>query len=386
MNTVHDDYLHTINSSHSSKREVGKLAILCLTEHGVKLALRLSQSFAGACIVYIPERLQKQISMENEEIVFFSQWQETMGEVFRSHSDIVCIMAVGIVVRSIAELLECKLSDPAIVVMDEKGEFAVSLLSGHVGGANALAKQMAALTNGTAVITTSTDVHQKPAVDMLALELQATIEPREHIKIINRTLAEDGQVYITSPYPLKDEYTQGFLPIYETQMHTDQSQLAEACVYVSPYQIITRHEIYTHLIPQNMVVGIGCRKGIAYADLQAALCAVLDDFQIHRKSIKSFVTIDFKQQEQAICELSEHWQLPLLTVTKEQIAELDAEYVPSAWVQKTIGVGGVCEPAAKIASNQGITVVPKQIHKGVTISIAMEKSPWWDWDREIKNS
>jgi cobalt-precorrin 5A hydrolase len=412
--------------------KVNKTAIFALTEKGSLLALKLAKmledSFNEETInVFIPKRLKNKTMDLNYELNnakffkkhYFNNWQETFTGAFRNYKNIICIMAAGIVVRTMAPCLDSKLNDPAVVVVDEKGEYAISLLSGHVGGANKLAKIVASKLGGQAVITTATDVNKKPAVDMLAVKIDATLKPIGLLKVFNRFLAEGKEVFVTSPFPIKPEVTEGFtwqnwtdsfiekpgaVSVTDTNSKVSiPDSYKETCstVIISPYIYdlsdtnindtvknnadIKRFSPYVmQLLPKNLVVGIGCRRGVLLEDVESAYNYVLDEFKINGSCIKCLATIDFKGEEGALRLLSKKLQIPLITVTKQEINTLEGTFEPSSWVQKTIGVGGVCEPAARIAAKRGITIVPKQKIGQVTISVAMERSWWLDLDRETE--
>jgi cobalt-precorrin 5A hydrolase len=304
-------------------------------------------------------------------------------------------MAAGIVVRSLAPLLQSKYLDPAVVVVDEKGQYAISLLSGHIGGANRLAAQVAQVLGGKAVITTATDVQGKTAADLISLDLDAIIEPPENLKIINRCLAEEQNVHLYSPWPLIEEIKSGFL--WEgwpstSQFGNDTYSLANEVYqdsFIEPAVIISHRRShpedisqYLCLKPRNLAVGIGCRRGVCYNDVYSALTGVLKNYNIDERCIKHLASIDLKADEKALNLLAEEMNVTFLTFSQEEILTLEGTYQESVWVKETIGVGGVCEPVARLACRQGITVVPKQKMGPVTISVAMERSWWLDWDRE----
>lgn len=363
--------------------KVSKLtAILSLTKKGAELAIKLGELLDNDGVVYIPKRLETpEHTKGKSQLIFFENWQKTFEEVFGEYSQIICIMATGIVVRSLAPLLKSKFTDPAVVVVDEKGSFAISLLSGHVGGANSLAQEIAGKLKGQAVITTATDVRQKPALDMIAKKLDAIAVQRDRIKLFNRLLVEDKTVYLTSPFPIKFSIKEGFT------WQNWNSNLKEPIAIISPYKLYNLNlQNYLHILPKNLVVGIGCRKGISLEDAQRALDETLDRYGIDQRSIKSLATIDFKGEEEGLKLLSQKMQIPLYTVTKEEINALEGTFEPSDWVKKSIGVGGVCQPAAKLVAMKGITIVPKQKIGPVTISVAVERSWWLDLDLETETS
>ncbi len=356
-----------------------KVSILCLTGRGAELAIRLGKDMEG-CRLYIPLRLK--CSCSAKSVTYFKDWQETFREAFENSSQLICIMAAGIVVRSLASLIVSKHSDPAVVVMDEEGNHVISLLSGHIGGANRLAEELASKTGGRAVITTATDVANKRAVDLLAMEIDAVLDPFSSLKGINRALAEDCAVNIYSPWPLVPGIKEGFTWQEWPELGDEQaSGFSQPAVIISWKQYDLRDSELIQLRPRNLVIGIGCRKDISLAALEQAINEVIHKFSLDRNCVKCLATIDLKAEEKAIKELAEKNKLPLITFSNKEIAVLDGTFEPSSWVRDKIGVGGVCEPAARLGANLGMTLVPKQKIGPVSISVAMERSWWWDWDR-----
>ena len=363
------------------------IAILCLTRNGARQGHKLAARMPGSHL-FLPDRLRKE-SEAGSQAKFFDDFAACFSRVFRNYAGMICIMASGIVVRSLGGLMTSKYKDPAVVVVDEKGRYAISLLSGHQGGANSLAKMAAAYLGGQAVITTATDVNGKPAVDMMARDIDALIKPPGNIKLINRALAEGETVYLYSPWPLNPEWGQGFVsrPWRNATgglngIETDRIQ-APAVVLDCRYSPRNSDELI-FLLPRNLHLGIGCRKGVDYEQLKLAVRTVLDVFCIDKGCIVSLASIDIKAREAALLRLARELQLPLRLFAREELAVLEGSFEGSEWVKQNIGVDGVCEPAARLAAKTGTTIVPKQKIGPVTISVAMEKSWWWDWDQEIR--
>ncbi len=376
-------------------------AIIALTATGAKLAFHIAPSIEDA-VVFVPQRLQNHVSpVPGLKVEYFSEWEPIFSRAFRQFSYIVCIMAAGIVVRTLASLLVSKYQDPAVVVTDEKGRYVISLLSGHIGGGNALAHRVAAITRGQAVITTATDVHEKPALDLLAQKMGAKPEPLMQVKKISRMLVENQTVNLYSNLPLVISVTRGFQycgwpwgTMLRPQDHTmlfqrgealtvKENSIKEPAVIIS-HQIVHRQGLTSciRLVPQNLVMGIGCRRGVELDQLQTAIQQVIAQYHLSPASISALATIDFKTGEPGLQLMAQKMELPLIGVSKDQIMALEGTYTPSHWVYENIGVGGVCEPAALIVASRGYLMVPKQKIGPVTISIAMAKSWWLDWDRE----
>ncbi|MCX5780740.1 MAG: cobalt-precorrin 5A hydrolase [Firmicutes bacterium] len=328
----------------NTEDKIGITAILCLTERGAELAVKLSQLMVPSTVL-VPERLQPLYSTgAGGAVCFFSQWRDTFADVFSKYKRIICIMAAGIVVRSLANLTSSKFNDPAIVVVDEAGRFAISLLSGHVGGANRLAEEVAGHLCGQAVITTATDVNNKPAVDLMAARMDACLEPLAKAKLINRLLAEGQNVYLYSPWPVVETIKSDFN--WQEWPQIAAEQFREPAVIIGPHTLRPDFQSeYVQIKPRNLVVGIGCRRGVSRDEIRAALAESLEKFNLDETCVKSLATIDIKADEEGIRQLSLEMGIPMVIVTKAQIDALDGSYEASEWVKEKVGVGGVCEPA-----------------------------------------
>ena len=218
------------------------IAIIALTKGGRELAKQLSDILPYSKVLELQGGINK---------TFSSAWQE--------YESFVCIMAAGIVVRAIAPLLEDKSNDPSVVVCDEKGQFAISLLSGHLGGANALAQQVARALGGQAVITTASDVLGHTALDLWARELALTVADRHRLTHIMAKLVNNGSVFLYSDYLLPK------LP--SDIIATDQRDLADLLI---SYR--TKHLPGQALLhPKTLVAGIGCNRGTSATEISEAL-------------------------------------------------------------------------------------------------------------------
>lgn len=188
----------------------GNIAIICITENGKKLALKIN-SLVNNCVIYHVKNKKSNLVVEETCVhTVQKKLSDFVGEIFSKFDYIVFIMATGIVVRSIAPYIISKFSDPAILVMDEKGKNVISLLSGHIGGANSLTQYISSLIDANPVITTATDINQKASLDMIAKKLNAHIDNfRESVKEVNSMLVNNKCVglYIDEGYQVD---TRGF--------------------------------------------------------------------------------------------------------------------------------------------------------------------------------
>ncbi|HWI55559.1 MAG TPA: cobalamin biosynthesis central domain-containing protein, partial [Desulfobacteria bacterium] len=185
-----------------------KIAVVAVTINGIRLAERtaalLLKTGEHKTVLYLPGKFSL-LRIEGERKPYRKPLRELFGELFEEYEGIVCIMALGIVMRLAAPYLRGKTVDPAVVVMDELGRNVISALSGHLGGANRLTVQLAGLLDSNPVITTATDVNGLPAIEMLAGENGWTIEPFELVKKINSDLVNDKKIFMYTEYPLDIE-------------------------------------------------------------------------------------------------------------------------------------------------------------------------------------
>lgn len=179
-----------------------RTALFALTAGGVQLAVRLADAVDGSTVIHIPERLRGNIS-EGYETVYFSRLADVMKTAFTRYDALVCIMATGIVVRMIAPYADSKLYDPAVLVFDEQGKHGISLLSGHIGGANELTRRLCAAVGADPVITTATDVAGVLAPDSIAAQLALRPVPKSGIQVLNTALVEGrtASYFIDSDLP-----------------------------------------------------------------------------------------------------------------------------------------------------------------------------------------
>lgn len=344
-----------------------KTAVLALTFGGAQLARRLAGLLENVDL-FLPQRLA---GGEVRDALYFEDWQQTVAEVFGGYRRLIFIMATGIVVRTLAPLLQSKQSDPAVLVLDERGQFVISLLSGHVGGANALARQVAGLLGSTPVITTATDVQGVPAVDLLAQALQCEVYPKGLLKVFNRLLVEGERVNLYCQWPLPSGFDQGFHPISAKEWGSPYPT-----VNITNRRLSRGQGLRLLLRPRNLVAGVGCRKGVSGEQIIAALKTAFRQAECSLLSLGALATVDLKMKEPGLQQAARYFRVPLVEVTREQIQQLNGNFTPSDFVQQQIGVGGVCEPAAMIASARGQLILPKQKLGPVTVALA-EARLWW---------
>ena len=239
------------------------IKILALTAKGAALARRLSLGLPGASS-WLP---QAQAGEPGDLI--FHKLAQAFQEAFAGHDNLVCIMAAGIVVRGIAPYLQGKESDPAVVVVDEGGQFAISLLSGHLGGANELARRVAKVLGGTAVITTATDVHGLPALDVLAVQHGLTIENLAGVRPIHMALLAGRPVRLVDPEGFLSGELSAYPELFSLEPDLDRALTGPGpTVYVGFRERDWPPE-WLRLRPRNLVAGMGCHKDTPAEELLA---------------------------------------------------------------------------------------------------------------------
>ena len=281
---------------------------------------------------------------------------EWAKEGFSRADALIFCCAAGIAVRAVAPHVRDKRTDPAVLVMDEKGTFVVPLLSGHLGGANALALDLAAKLPATPVLTTATDVNGLFAVDVFAKANDLYIEDMTLAKAVSAALLAGEAVGFCSDLPVT-----GALPQELTAGDADLG------VYVTagtgaPFPRTMR------LIPRRYAVGIGCRRGKDEAELEAFLRENLALWGVGLRELRALATIDLKKDEPGLLALAQKLSLPLLTYSAEELKAVPGDFTPSAFVREITGVDSVCERAAALSSG-GTLIVRKTARDGMTFAL-----------------
>jgi len=357
------------------RRMQGKVALWSLTPGGLDLAGRLAAQWPGS-VLLCTRRLAG--GLEDRRKVTFDRLTEAVAKYFHQFEGHLFMMAAGIVVRAIAPHLTGKTVDPAVVVVDDRGRFAVSLVSGHIGGANRLARQTAEVLGAVAVITTATDSHGKPAIDLIASERGLSIENPAGIKNVNMALLADEPVWVHDPAGwLGITWVAGALDFPSAAAH-DPGRLAAdapAAVWVDD----TVRELDPRILvlrPPSLVAGIGCNRGTALEEIRELLDLTLARHALSRGSLSGLASIDLKADEAGLCRLAAQLNLPIRFFTREELLRVEEVPTPSAVVSKHAGVPSVCEASAILAGRNsagprgGELIVPKQIGSNATVAIA----------------
>ena len=330
---------------------------------------------------------------------------------FADASAILFISACGIAVRTIAPFLQSKTKDPAVLVMDEQAHHVISLVSGHIGGANELAEEIGARTGAVPVITTASDVRGKIAVDVFAKKNALGIASMKDAKKIEAAILRgepvgvycEGAVEGRCPSELvmleKKESTDIKRDTVSTKAcDTVKSDIAvpENCkgnetkpignmIWISertvpspeghewPQQVAKDAQVL-HLIPRNVVLGVGCRRGKEKEAIREAVTRVIAESGISREALAGAASIDLKKEEAGILGLCSEWNLPYTVFTAEELQRVKGDFTPSSFVAKTTGVDNVCERSALALAGAGSHLIHKKYaENGVTAALAVKE-------------
>ncbi len=340
-----------------------KIAVWALTPGAALLGHKLVQGLEAA------ELLVSTAAGQKMKARWFRRLAPAVAENFRRFSGHIFIMATGIVVRQIAGLLRHKTEDPAVVVMDETGRWAISLVSGHLGGANELAILASRITGARPVITTASDCLGKPAIDSLAAARALAIANPEAIKAVNMALIKGRKPLLYDPA--------GWLG--QTDDAFEIAQVPPDHVADRPVVVVSEHRRAvgpSHLLlhPPSLALGLGCRRDTSFHDLSRAVFQVLEQRQIAAESIFRVATAEIKRHEKSIARLANELGAELIFYTAAELKSVEELVTHSALVEKHIGVKSVCEAAAILAAGNGPLVVTKQKTKLVTVALARRDS------------
>jgi cobalt-precorrin 5A hydrolase len=313
------------------------------------------------------------------------------GRMFGQVDGLIYIGACGIAVRAVAPYLKDKFTDPAVVVADELHHHAISLLSGHVGGANELTKKVAEILGAEPVITTATDVHEKLAIDVWAKEHNLTVTNRQTAKEIAMRILEGKKVGFTID-PKVEKWYKNLFGVEENIVPENCcNSLCETNVVVSCHAKFDSESVKKLpwsttendcespetaktlvLSPKLLTVGIGCRKGTGAEQIEHTVRKVFEKFNLSFYAIKKLASIDLKKDETGLVEFASSQNLSFETYSAEQLQSIPGDFTDSEFVKKTTGVGNICERAAVLAAGDGSELlVKKQAEQGVTVAVAL---------------
>lgn len=342
-----------------------KIAMISFTKRGEELADQIARELTG-------------LQIENKSLK--KPFQPNIGKIveecFAACDGILFIGATGIAVRCIAPCIKSKFTDPAVVVVDERGKFCISLLSGHVGGANALTKQIASMLGAIPVITTATDINDCFAIDLYAREKNLFMAPTSMCKKISASLLNGKKVLVKSDFPITSS-----LPSF-MELEGEKDTAYTEKIHFSLFSETEKDTDTLYLVPKILTIGIGCRKGASYEKIENAVVQSLKRLGgKNQKSVEQILqstfqiaTIDVKKEEPGIQRFVKKYHIPFVTFSAEELGKVEGNFTHSQFVEQTVGVDNVCERAAMKACPEGRIIQKKRTYDGVTAAIVMS-----DW-------
>ena len=323
--------------------------ILSFTDAGFRTAQRIAELTGG------------EASRSAADGVTLADWT---GAAFAAASALIYVGAAGIAVRAIAPHLRGKAMDPAVLVVDEQARFVIPILSGHLGGANALALSLAQALGAQPVVTTATDLNGVFAVDVWAKAQGCAIPQPERIRTVSARLLRGEAVRFFSEFPVK-----GTPPAHVEPGTAENCDFSLSVHRSAPGAL--------SCVPKIVVLGAGCRKGISAEALEAAFARFLEQNALWAESVVRVCTIDRKLDEPGLLEFCRNHGWPLSGFSAQELQQVKGRFSSSAFVEETVGVDNVCERCAVLGS-AGTLLISKTAYCGTTFAAARaDFQPEW---------
>lgn len=336
-----------------------KIHIYAFTGNGARLCDKLIENLNNHQVsAYVPKRY-----VSSGRLVKFREENlyKSTEKSFKDADSIIFVGSAGIAVRAIAPFVRSKKNDPAVICMDEKGHNVISLLSGHIGGANKLTLLIAEIVGGNPIITTATDINGKFAVDEWAHSSNLHIVSLKRARDIAADILDNKKIGFKSDYKVR-----GNLPL---EIDLSEREIG-ICISLDSNKSPFKNTL--NLIPKIVSVGVGCKKGADFYVVYNAIKEVLCRYNISHFALKCINSIDLKKEEQGIKRTAEIFKVPFYTYSKEELSEIQGQFSNSDFVKKIAGVDTVCERAAIAGSQSKRLIINKTVINSVTVAVAID--------------
>jgi len=330
--------------------------IVALTPHGQELGQRIVQVLGRGEAISVSDNASARLQ-----------------ELFTAGRPLVCIMALGIVVRIVGPLAQSKATDPPVVVVDEAGQFAISVLGGHAGGANALARQVARALGAVPVITTASDALGLPAIDLIGSDWGWKIEQGANRKRLAAAAIRGEIIGVYQDVGRRDWWQQfGDWPATFQRLKFWPPQGYWAGILAITDLMLPGLELYPTVVyrPPTLVLGVGCRRGVPVTEIEEMFQNVCRDQGFSPLSLALVATVSLKADEAGLVEFASRHGVPLRAFLPDELALVPDLPSPSEAVREKIGIPGVAEPAALLAAPGGLLVLPKVKSTCITMALA----------------
>ncbi|PPQ46514.1 cobalamin biosynthesis protein CbiG [Paenibacillus peoriae] len=352
-------------------------AAVAITKHGVEMVRNLGVSFPGTDVYYM-SKFERGDEQERGIQLFEGSVKLILPDLFKQYNGIILFISLGAVVRMIAPILVDKKVDPAVVVIDDRGEHVISVLSGHLGGANELTRHVAAVLGARAVITTASDVQGTIPVDMFGRELGWVVDSFDKATPVSAAVVNEEPVALIQETGERnwwryDKPVPGHIKVYASTAEALQEPFNAALVVsdrlLEPEeeeQLLSNGVLYR---PKSLVLGIGCNRGTALEELEAGVLDTLQELRLSVKSVRNIATIDLKKDEEGLLALCAKYGWELVTYTPSELNTVQLPN-PSETVFKYTGAYGVSEPSALLSSGADHWLLEKKKSGNMTLSVA----------------
>nr|WP_232695961.1 cobalamin biosynthesis protein [Brevibacillus daliensis] len=354
-------------------------AIVAITKHGVEKARTLHRLLPASHLYYM-EKFACGDEKELDIRMFTGSVRLLFPDFFKQYSGLIFFISLGAVVRMMAPLLQDKKLDPGIVVVDDRGKHAISVLSGHLGGANELTREVSRLIDAHAVVTTASDVQKTIPVDLLGRKFGWTLTSFEKVTPVSASVVNEEPVAIIQESGEKNwwMYPDKTLPDH-FQLYSSMKEAWEAdfkAVLLITHRLLSKAEEERFLTngvlyrPKTIVLGIGCNRGTSATEIESVIDKVLMEQELAKASIRNIATITLKQDEEGLLEVCNKYGWELVAYTPEELNEMPMSE-KSDTVYRYTGAYGVSEPAALRSAGVTKPLLAKVKSGNVTISIAL---------------
>ncbi|WP_431086267.1 cobalt-precorrin 5A hydrolase [Paenibacillus sp. 8b26] len=352
-------------------------AAVAITKHGVEMVRHLGASFPGTDVYYM-SKFERGDEQERGIQLFEGSVKLILPDLFKQYNGIILFISLGAVVRMIAPILVDKKVDPAVVVIDDRGEHVISVLSGHLGGANELTRHVASVLGARPVITTASDVQGTIPVDMFGRELGWVVDSFDKATPVSAAVVNEEPVALVQETGERNWWRYGkpvpaHIKVYGSMAEASQEPFNAALVVsdrlLEPEeeeQFLTNGVLYR---PKSLVLGIGCNRGTAVEELEAGVLDTLNELRLSVKSVRNIATIDLKKNEEGLLALCAKYGWELVTYTPSELNTVQLPN-PSETVFKYTGAYGVSEPSALLSSGADHWLLEKKKSGNMTISVA----------------
>lgn len=354
---------------------IGKTAVVAITKHGIVIARKIKDSLPESEI-YAPIKH----SDSGPDINWFDNKQTTqvVANLFKNYDALICIFSLGAVIRIIAPFLVDKKTDPAVLVIDDKANFVISTLSGHLGGANALTRLIASYLNSKPVITTAADVNETIPVDIVGKNFGWIIENYQNVTKVSAFMVNEEKIGLYQEAGEKNWWDATSFPqnvnvtkeIYELKSPDFRGALIISDKIIADPVILEKSVIYR---PKSLVVGIGLHRDTSKEVIENGIQTVLKDKGLSFKSIRNISSINKEGKIKGLQEFSEQYKIPVEIYDKGKLGQVSVPN-PSKTVQKFEGIPSVSEASSILSSNSGELIVPKQkFPPNLTVAVSRVK-------------